>query len=306
MQTQTPSSQKKRHVDLKAWFADSAYIVGDEPAISLRQFQERLKALDIRDLLPKRDAQLAHFIERCVDRLGLTTGPVVSRPGQAASGSHVRQAFTLPQVTSILWEGLAGAVARFVAQEMDFTPPKKARFEWQATLLDEASWDAASCVICSSMADGAAELEPTSVDECVELIAVQCMTELGVRVDADLLKQHVAPLCISVIEPSLFLAKTFVRTDRMSQLVGVELSQRLWRRLYNAEWHHAQADVDISSPELAGTRALAQELVIAMAELARTKAALAQATGLPGCLTRRPRQDIVEERRGAGRNVKDR
>ena len=58
-------------------------------------------------------------------------------------------------------------------------------------------------------------------------------------VDESIIHEHVAPLCLQ-LEPSLFLAKTLLRTFVVDAVVGSSLAMIIRRHQFGIDWGHSQ------------------------------------------------------------------
>ena len=109
---------------------------------------------------------------------------------------------------------------------------------------DDQAWSRCIAFLVQAMpfvgvqADSSADCklaEPTSIDDVVQEIADSCFYAIGVPVDKTMIHELVGPLCLQ-IEPSSFLAKTLLRTDVVSAVVGVSLTRTIRRREYENVW----------------------------------------------------------------------
>ena len=113
-------------------------------------------------------------------------------------------------------------------------------------------------------------LSPVAIEEVMEYIRESIVHAVGVSIDRDLLQQHFSPLCLSV-EPSLFLAKTLVRSSILEELIGNTLATVVRRRQVESDWavHLGANEDDLLrkiSQELTDTR---QHIAVMKTEAAR-------------------------------------
>ncbi len=78
-------------------------------------------------------------------------------------------------------------------------------------------------------------LKPTSTDEVIEYVAEAVLHFTDVKLNMSLLHDHFGPLCLT-LEPSLFLAKTLVRSTILEELVGNTLAIVVRRRQFESDW----------------------------------------------------------------------
>ena len=92
-------------------------------------------------------------------------------------------------------------------------------------------------------------LKPMTTDEVVQIIAESCSHAIGVSVDESILHEHVGPLCLR-IEPSLFLAKTMLRTKVVEAVLGSSLALIVRRRQFESDWGQEWFDGSVDAEPL--------------------------------------------------------
>ena len=111
-------------------------------------------------------------------------------------------------------------------------------------------------------------LDYCDVPDCVSYISAICESSCNVRPDTTALQEMVSALCVNCVEPSLFLAKTLVRTYTMECIVGKSLSASM--RIYE---HAREFSLDVAMPSISEAQtAILNELVAARKEIADLKA----------------------------------
>jgi hypothetical protein len=110
-------------------------------------------------------------------------------------------------------------------------------------------------------------LEPVSVDECAQHVSEICACALGVSVDVAVIRDHISPLCTSILEPSIILAKTIDRSIVMDEIAGQKLAKRVRAHVYCAD---VGADVSDTGDPLADAVA---EVVLLRKQMVQLKAA---------------------------------
>ena len=113
-------------------------------------------------------------------------------------------------------------------------------------------------------------LSPVTIDEVMAHIGDSIGHAVSVSIDVDVLQQHFGPLCL-IVEPSLFLAKTLIRSSILAELIGNTLATVVRRRQVESDWtvHLGANEDDLLqkiSQELTDTR---KHLVAIKAEAAR-------------------------------------
>ena len=149
------------------------------------------------------------------------------------------------------------------------------------------------------------DLEVVGVDVCVAFASDFAREHIGVCVDEGLVSAHISPICRGTLEPTRFLAKTFVRGTVFEELLGKSLATRLRAAMHDTHWsleaRGARMDPDV----------LAAELVAARHELLYARAAVAYPSqsrpylGEVGKSFLMARADSVQSRAADGRRSKD-
>ena len=92
-------------------------------------------------------------------------------------------------------------------------------------------------------------------DDVAESVSELLVRAVGIPLNEDLLKAHIAPIC-QTLEPSSFLAKTLCTCDFMVEIIGKSLSNRLRSFIYCIDYGLPEPDNADST-----TQALLHELV---------------------------------------------
>ena len=119
-------------------------------------------------------------------------------------------------------------------------------------------------------------LTTTSTQECVEQVAVLSACGCGVDIDHGLLLQHIAPICIWVLEPTEFLAMTLCRTRLVAELLGETLSKLLRAYVHAEDFKLPQA---INMSDIGND--LAQEMVKTRQELTSMRSSVNTSNLIP-------------------------
>ena len=106
--------------------------------------------------------------------------------------------------------------------------------------------------------------EPMTIEDCADAMQEMCAYALGIEVDADLIKQHIAHLSCQV-ELSMFMAKTLLRCNFISELIGASLRDSLRQQL-----HAFQFQLEPSATPN-NTELVVSELLAAKKDLAELK-----------------------------------
>ena len=144
---------------------------------------------------------------------------------------------------------------------------------WPST--DTQFTDTAHFIISAIGDAGKNMLEPVSLDECAGQIMELVLAAFGVQLDTRTTCDHIAPLCINLIEPSQFLAHTIARTDIMHEIIGTTLSMQLRRFIHNTD---LGLDQDVSYSENAFP-AVISELIETRQQVAQLKYAVTAGKG---------------------------
>ena len=111
-------------------------------------------------------------------------------------------------------------------------------------------------------------LDYCDVSDCVSYISAAFESSCNVRPDTTALHEMVSTLCVNCVEPSLFLAKTLIRTNAMECIAGKSLSASM--RLYE---HAREFSLDVAVPSITDAQtAVLNELMAARKEIADLKA----------------------------------
>ena len=109
-------------------------------------------------------------------------------------------------------------------------------------------------------------MTPITSDQCAEKIAEYCMFGLGIRVEHELLRDLIAPFCITLWQPCDFLAQAVAKCKLMEHTIGCALSKRLRIYMYNEHFGYDHLDSTDSVQEL-----ILQELLAAKKEIVELK-----------------------------------
>ena len=103
-------------------------------------------------------------------------------------------------------------------------------------------------------------------------MADACVYALGAKVDEVTIHEHIGPICLEV-EPSIFLARTLLRSDVLVELIGESLARAVRRFEYEKDWQIEESrdatPVDMMSVAL-------QELIDIKKQLIQVRAAVAK------------------------------
>ena len=223
----------------------------------------------------------ARFLSRHLDRrwpkeqqfaataVSAEVGAMLARRGLAADGRR-NGPFTLAEVTEMLWQTVADFLP-LVQQTRQRQIAKKRR----VAHMDEAAFGRAGTAVLEAMYAGtdiaAIYMAPLCVEAVVDHIADACEDAFGHKADAETVRMHVAPACL-VYEPSLFLAKTIIRSCIADELFGCSLATCLRRECFLKDW-----DLGPESYERTVARdAVIPELLAKQAQLLRIKQEVAR------------------------------
>ena len=217
---------------------------------------------------------------------------VLHRVNDTPGGNRVSDAFTMHETCAVLWDDVAWHVDQFVRRALDphFTEPKKKRHRSECDLqrkgVDiywprrDSDFENTAQFIMSGLqccTDGF--LDKTSVEDCAQIITDIVYSAVGARLNASLVHDHIAPICVNFAEPCVFLARTIVRSMIMQELIGDTLSKTL-RRVDHCHMFGTLVGDNLSTPQLPPNDVgeLIDELVNARAQISRMKLALHRGT----------------------------
>jgi len=208
--------------------------------------------------------------KRAITAVSAEIGKMLARRGLAADGRR-NGPFTLAEVTETLWDAVADLLP-LVQQPRQRQLAKKRRV---THILDEAAFGRAGTAVLEAMYAGteiaAVYKAPLCMEAVVDHIADACEDAFGHKADADTLNSHVAPVC-HAYEPSLFLAKTIIRSGIADEVFGCSLAKRLRRECFLKDW-----DLGLESYECTVARdAVIPELLAKHAQLLRIKQEVAR------------------------------
>ena len=240
----------------------SVGLATDNPSISLKTLLTFLKKLPkgLREILPTTHAALTLALDSCSDRYGWSTETLGTMHGSTARGSTAhRPCLTLPETVGLLWDIFASVIARWGIELAH--PRKRDRRDYARTKSHVATDEGRrhTCrlfvkLIADALPDGGlSDISPCTIDELVAVVDDCCGMALGVQTDRALLYALLSPVCLCVSDPSVFIAKTVVRSMLMHEILGSVLSSHLCVHM-----HQTQFGLDVPDVQLRG---IAQELV---------------------------------------------
>ena len=165
--------------------------------------------------------------------------------------------YTLEMIVALAWDQLACVTHLFLYANACAAPTKytkhlqllqrecssyaKLQFAWRQRVmkLDVVVWQACSDLIVMSLpspSDSAERLKQISLQDCCQHIAVQCASAFMADLDESLLADLIAPLCVLVSPPSLFVAQTVCRSAIMTEAIGVALQKMLMKFVHAEEF----------------------------------------------------------------------
>lgn len=194
--------------------------------------------------------------------------PVLSVPGPLPTRCKDHQAIPLPDVVAWLWDVAATMVDTWLARNLTSR-------EHAGEILDERNWNLIANLLIDALPgiqdDAKGKLlEPTATQDCVEHIALLCACACGVDIEHELLLEHIAPICMSAVEPTEFLAKTVCRSCTVREVLGTTLSKVLRAYVHSEQFVFPQT---LHTNDMVSE--LSQELVHTKQELTRLRAAAA-------------------------------
>ena len=202
-----------------------------EPALTLTQLGDAIKTapLCLRALLPSKHDALRNRVTDCGDYYGFRAA-LGDEPTQRSHGgsrhSDKHQQYTLDIVIEVAWGALTQRVDDWLATSLhdlriSGSGRARASTNWGSCHgLSSQDWSDASCWIISGLRQAETWLEPCSIDDCASLVLDEVACCIGLAIDADMVKQLLAPLCIGVAEPSPFCARTLMRCRAMEPILG--------------------------------------------------------------------------------------
>ena len=233
----------------------------------------------------------ARGAEHCCRMVGAT----LARRGCAASDRR-RGPFTLAEVTEALWDVFA---ARYLDGAAARRKHRRLLKPTTQDCLDQRCFERAGAAVLEAIygspALAAVYLEPLSSELVVDHIVESCGDALGSQADIDktLLHELVAGACIT-FEPSLFLAKTLLRSAIPDEVFGCSLAARVRRACFLRDWDIGPEGYVCDNAAAAQDAALLRELLGLRSQFIRVKQAVAagdlararEVSGLPvsGCL----------------------
>lgn len=198
-------------------------------------------------------------------------GAMLARRGLAA-GSRRLGPFTFAEVTETLWDAVADLLP-LVGQPHKKQLSKKRRVK---NPLDEAAFGRAGAAVLEAIFVGkelaAVYMEPLRSDFVVDHINEACADAFGHQADAEIIRGHVVAAC-NTYEPSLFLAKTIIRSRIADEVFGCALATSLRQKCFFKDWDLAP-DAYECSAALARDAAIS-ELLAKQSQLVRIKEAAA-------------------------------
>ena len=120
----------------------------------------------------------------------------------------------------MLWEGLISAFDKYV-QNISLLKPTSQSAAYCKSLEhvfeSNGAWIVLVKLICSGLPnlDYDTSVAATSSDQFVATLAEYCLFGIGVNIDATFVRDLFAPMCITLWQPCIFLAKTLARCDVM-------------------------------------------------------------------------------------------
>lgn len=163
---------------------------------------------------------------------------------------YVTACYTRAEVCEWLWYTVAGWIEARIQSLMPRAAAKRhelsrrgiakfAAVEGSGWPDSDAEWERCATFIGRALGYGDSGRRLTTTDEIVTEIAESCSYAIGVPVDESIIHEHVAPLCLQ-LEPSLFLAKTLLRTFVVDAVVGSSLAMIIRRHQFEIDWGHSQ------------------------------------------------------------------
>ena len=267
----------------------SHYKVGSEDAVArtgICKIMAKLPA-EARSVLPANAQALADALQSCAQKYEWA---VEGREPYAKTGNkkNLDRALTLPEFLTVIWDCLAGMLFTWLENLLHLGPSKRRKRQKgicaekgrpkQNDFEKQLVWQTVAGLIVDALPRGPQNmLEPITSDELLEMIEEACASSIGACIDRDVLEQHLAPVHICLVEPTPFLAETFMRSRIMDEMLGDVLSKEL-RRFQHGQHFDIDAGFTASSDLATG---LTQELVAAKTELARLRSHVLQNQGMP-------------------------
>ena len=198
-------------------------------------------------------------------------GAMLARRGLTAGRPH--GPFTFAEVTETLWDAVADLLP-LVGQPHARHESKKRRRVQKP--MDEAAFSRAGTAVLEAIFVGkelaAVYMAPLCMDAVVDHIDEACVDAFGHTADTDILRAHVVAACCTY-EPSLFLAKTIIRSRIADEVFGCTLATNLRRTCFFKDWDLAPDGYGCSAA-LARDAAIS-ELLAKQSQLVRVKQAVA-------------------------------
>ena len=96
-------------------------------------------------------------------------------------------------------------------------------------------WQRGASLVALWLDDAGQLLDNVPVDVVVAYIRDAVVHSTGVTIDAAMLQEHVSPVMLH-IAPSIFLAKTLVRSSIIAEFIGEALAVEARRRQFESDW----------------------------------------------------------------------
>lgn len=209
--------------------------------------------------------------------------PIICKVG---GKPHAKSVVTLTDVVALLWDQVTLRVDQLGRGRVNPYLSKRQRrylivlpfedtcehsrfLDWAPT---EEDWAVVGRTIYGGIhgASCADEMAATSTDDVADFIVFFCTSALNVHVNVQSVIDIISPLCTSVLEPSVFLAKTIMRGYMMDELLGATCAIELRRYI-----HCDQFGVPyLTSPVI--LKNLVDELVETRSKLAKARTELGE------------------------------
>jgi hypothetical protein len=134
--------------------------------------------------------------------------------------------------------------------------------------------------LCDGLPHGHEWLAVTSIDECATHICETCAYATSVSPDVDAVTTILNDVCIALAEPTLFLARTLMRSNVLNSLMGRALANRV--RTY---MHCCDFALDHTDRSGTSSADLLRELVSTKAEVVKAQKELDISTNL--CISKK-------------------
>ena len=242
----------------------AAVSVTEEPLLIVSAWQHFISGLPppvyaciTRRHLLKEAQSVVHAITECSAKNfgdGAAASLIKSVPVESRSGGSGRRAvtaFRFCEVHALFWDSLlVRDIDRYIQRNSSHcisVEKNKIRHD-SVTATLPATYAVVAPFLVADLVHASDMLEPLSIDEIAEYMSETLVRAVGVPLDEDLLKAHIAPVC-QLLDTSLFLARTLCKCNFMAEIIGKSLCLRIRSFIYCNSY-------DLPEPDTADSAAL--------------------------------------------------